>query len=131
MTTGVGIGVAAAPPASPTVPPVAYDGGGDRNWKFHAVEFWRGFAEMSVEFGKGVRDVVKQSVMRDDSFVVKNFGPPARKVRKELKFLNEYLPEDRDPVHSWSVIFVVLFFVVAGLDFALCFGLNFVRFCFF
>ncbi|WOG87565.1 hypothetical protein DCAR_0206794 [Daucus carota subsp. sativus] len=116
VTDGVRIGVAAAPPAMPTVPPaVPYGGGVDRNWKFHAVEFWRGFAEMSVEFGKGVRDVMKQSVMRDDSFLVKNFGPPVRKVRKELKFLNEYLPEDRDPVHSWSVIFVVLFFVIAAL----------------
>lgn len=89
------------------------------------MEFWRGFAEMSVEFGKGVRDVVKQSVMRDDSFLVKNFGPPVKKVRKELKFLNDYLPEDRDPAHSWSVIFVVLFFVVAGLNFAFSFRFEF------
>ena len=132
VTDGVRIGVAAAPPAMPTVPPaVPYGGGVDRNWKFHAVEFWRGFAEMSVEFGKGVRDVMKQSVMRDDSFLVKNFGPPVRKVRKELKFLNEYLPEDRDPVHSWSVIFVVLFFVIAGLNFVYALiWFEFARFCF-
>lgn len=66
---------------------------------------------------------LKQSVMRDDSFLVKNFGPPVKKVRKELKFLNEYLPEDRDPVHSQSVVFVVFFFVVACFHFALYYNL--------
>ncbi|KAK3011767.1 hypothetical protein RJ639_012433 [Escallonia herrerae] len=30
-----------------------------------------------------------------------------------MRFLNEYLPEDRDPAHSWSVVLVVLFLAVA------------------
>ncbi|GKB43803.1 hypothetical protein Tco_0888745, partial [Tanacetum coccineum] len=30
-----------------------------------------------------------------------------------FKFLNRYLPEDRDPMHSWSVISVVFALVLA------------------
>ncbi|KAH0747034.1 hypothetical protein KY285_008691 [Solanum tuberosum] len=85
------------------------------NWKFHAVEFAKGFAEMSVEFGKGVRDVLKQSVIREDSILVRKVGPLCCKVCRRLSFLNEYLPEDRDPAHAWSVIFFVLFLASAVL----------------
>ncbi|KAK1375956.1 hypothetical protein POM88_032149 [Heracleum sosnowskyi] len=64
---------------------VSYGGGVDRNWKFHAVEFWRGFAEMNVEFGKGVRDVVKQSLMRDDLFLVSPYVGHRRRLRAPAK----------------------------------------------
>ncbi|XP_055833864.1 uncharacterized protein LOC129902571 [Solanum dulcamara] len=90
-------------------------GRGAENWKFHAVEFAKGFAEMSVEFGKGVRDVLKQSVIREDSILVRKVGVPCYKVCRRLSFLNEYLPEDRDPAHAWSVIFFVLFLASAVL----------------
>ncbi|KAF3643428.1 putative ATP synthase subunit d, mitochondrial-like [Capsicum annuum] len=85
------------------------------NWKYHAVEFAKGFAEMSVEFGKGVRDVLKQSVIKEDSILVKKIGPPFVKVCGRFSFLNEYLPEDRDPAYAWSVIFFVLFLASAVL----------------
>lgn len=84
------------------------------SWKFHLVEFAKGFGEMSVEFGKGVRDVVKQSILREDSVIMKRFGGPCRKVCLKLRFLNEYLPEDRDPVHAWTVILFVYFIVFLG-----------------
>lgn len=105
----------------PRVPPyVAGAGVGFRgnvsteDWRFHATEFAKGVAELSVEFGKGCRDVVKQSILRDDSFVVRNFSGPCKSVCTKLKFLNQYLPEDRDPMHSWSVISVVFAVVIAG-----------------
>lgn len=79
------------------------------SWKFHLVEFAKGFGEMSMEFGKGVRDVVKQSILREDSVIVKRFRGPCQKVGRKLRFLNEYLPEDRDPVHAWTVILFVSF----------------------
>ncbi|XP_060170171.1 uncharacterized protein LOC132600796 [Lycium barbarum] len=85
------------------------------NWKFHAVEFAKGFGEMSVEFGKGVRDVLKQSVIKEDSILVRKIGVPCYKVCRRLSFLNEYLPEDRDPAHAWSVILFVLFIASAVL----------------
>ncbi|CAI9105206.1 OLC1v1004079C1 [Oldenlandia corymbosa var. corymbosa] len=78
------------------------------DWKYHAVEFAKGFAEMSVEFGKGVRDVVKQSIFREDSVIVQKLKGPCGLVCRKLRFLNEYLPEDRDPVHSWTAILLVL-----------------------
>lgn len=93
------------------------------NWKYHAVEFAKGFAEMSVEFGKGVRDVLKQSVIKEDSILVKKIGPPFVKVCGRFSFLNEYLPEDRDPAYAWSVIFFVLFLASAGKHYDL--AMNF------
>lgn len=89
------------------------------SWKFHLVEFAKGFGEMSMEFGKGVRDVVKQSILREDSFIMKRFGGPCRKVCGKLRFLNEYLPEDRDPVHAWTVILFVYFIVFIGNSYLL------------
>ncbi|PSR89990.1 Lysophospholipase BODYGUARD 4 precursor [Actinidia chinensis var. chinensis] len=91
-------------------------GGGEAvDWKDHAAEFAKGLVEMSVEFGRGCRDVVKQSVLTKDSYVMRNFGEPCAKFCARLRFLNEYLPEDRDPVHAWSVIFSVLIVAIAAL----------------
>ncbi|XP_052180262.1 uncharacterized protein LOC127793548 [Diospyros lotus] len=85
------------------------------DWKNNAVEFIKGLAEMSMEFGRGCRDVVKQSVLGRDSYLVKKFGGPCEEVCAKLRFLNEYLPEDRDPVHSWTVILFVSFVAIAVL----------------
>lgn len=93
------------------VPRVSKDG----DWRFHATEFAKGVAELSVEFGKGCRDVVKQSILRDDSFVVRNLGGPCKSACMKLRFLNEYLPEDRDLMHSWSVVSFVFAVVIAVL----------------
>lgn len=83
--------------------------GEEDNWKLHVVEFAKGVGEMSVELGKGVRDVVNQNLLREDSFLVRKLRGPCKRVRERLRFLNEYLPEDRDPVHAWSVILSVAF----------------------
>ncbi|PON35100.1 Alpha/beta hydrolase fold [Trema orientale] len=95
----------------------------------HAMEFLKGVAEMSVEFGKGCRDIVKQSLANRDSFLVRKFGKESyvrrriggacEKVRRRLRFFNEYLPEDKDPVHSWSVIFLVAVLAFAVLNFTM------------
>ncbi|KAF7119278.1 hypothetical protein RHSIM_Rhsim13G0092400 [Rhododendron simsii] len=91
-------------------------GGGEaEDWKYHAAEFAKGLAEMSVEFGRGVRDVVRQSLLAKDSYFVRNFGEPCAKACERLRFLNEYLPEDRDPVHSWTVVFFVAVVALAVL----------------
>lgn len=94
-------------------------GGGGRgeaeDWKYHAAEFAKGVAEMSVEFGRGVRDVVKQSLLTKDSYFMRNIGEPCVKFCERLRFLNEYLPEDRNPVHSWSVILFVAVVAIAAL----------------
>ncbi|KAL3850758.1 hypothetical protein ACJIZ3_012640 [Penstemon smallii] len=90
----------------------AQDGG---DWRFQVAEFAKGAAEMSVEFGKGVRDVLKQSILRDDSVIMRKFVAPCAKILGRLRFLNQYLPEDRDPVLAWSVVACVCFFAIAAL----------------
>ena len=83
-------------------------------------EFMKGVAEMTVEFGKGCRDIVKQSLVNEDSYIVRSFGRDSyvgRRVGrlcKKLSFFNEYLPEDKDPLHAWSVIFIVSLLAFAG-----------------
>ncbi|KAI3450519.1 hypothetical protein Pfo_007184 [Paulownia fortunei] len=85
------------------------------DWRFQVAEFTKGAAEMSVELGKGVRDVVKQSILREDSVIIRKFKGPCVKICGKLRFLNEHLPEDRDPVHAWSVIACVWVFALAAL----------------
>ncbi|KAK7262360.1 hypothetical protein RJT34_29929 [Clitoria ternatea] len=82
-----------------------------------AREFMVGVAEMTVELGKGCRDIVKQSLVNEDSYIVKNLGrdsyigkrvrEPCAKLLAKLSFFNQFLPEDKDPLHAWSVIFLV------------------------
>ncbi|XP_027347154.1 uncharacterized protein LOC113858636 isoform X2 [Abrus precatorius] len=82
-----------------------------------AREFMVGVAEMTVEFGKGCRDIVKQSFVNDDSYIIRNLGrdsyigrrvrEPCVKLFSKLSFFNDYLPEDKDPLHAWFVIFFV------------------------
>lgn len=97
------------------------------NWTDVVREFMRGVGEMSVAFGKGCRDIVRQSLVREDSFLVRNFGKeswigrriagPYGKVCRRLKVFSEHLlPEDKDPVHAWSVILCVFVLALAVLS---------------
>ncbi|KAG9144052.1 hypothetical protein Leryth_013928 [Lithospermum erythrorhizon] len=102
------------PPYHAGAPP-AEGGGSGGDWRYQAVEFMKGVGEMSVEFGKGVRDVVKQNIVRNDSVIVRKMRGPCTRVIGNLRFLNEYLPEDRDPLHAWCVILFVAFLAFAAL----------------
>ncbi|KAF6150525.1 hypothetical protein GIB67_030326 [Kingdonia uniflora] len=77
--------------------------------------FLKASGEMLLELGKGVKDVVKQSLGNEDSYVVQKFGGPCAKVSERLRFLNEYLPEDRDPAYAWPVVFFVFIIALAVL----------------
>jgi hypothetical protein len=87
-------------------------------------EFMIGVTEMAVEFGKGCRDIVKQSLVNEDSYIVRKLGRdsyigkkvkgPCAKLFAKLSVFNEYLPEDKDPIHAWSVIFFVSVLAFAG-----------------
>ncbi|XP_022752453.1 uncharacterized protein LOC111301214 isoform X2 [Durio zibethinus] len=96
------------------------------NFKDVVREFMRGLLEMSVEFGRGCKDVVQQSLVTEDSFLVRNFGKdsyigkkikvPCDNVLRRLRLFNEYLvPEDKDPFHAWSVILFVFVLALAVL----------------
>ena len=77
---------------------------------------------MAVAFGKGCRDIARQSLGNRDSVVVRSFekvkesyfGKRVTKLRGKLRFMNEYLPEDKEPVHAWSVILVVAVLTFSG-----------------
>lgn len=81
-----------------------------------AKEFLGAWGEMLWELGKGFRDIVQQSLITEDSFVVQKLGKPCAKVTGRLKFLNEYLPEDRDPALAWPVILFVFMLALAALS---------------
>ncbi|KAJ8751535.1 hypothetical protein K2173_016769 [Erythroxylum novogranatense] len=89
-------------------------------------EFLKGAAEMSVQFAVGCKDVVVQSIGREDSFIVKNFGRrscigkivgcASDRICRNLKMFNEYLPEDKDPLHTFLVICLVFFLALVVLS---------------
>lgn len=75
----------------------------------------KAWAEMVVELGRGCKDVVQQSLLTEDSYIVKKTRGPLAEVSERLRFFNEYLPEDRDPLHAWSVLFCVFILTLAVL----------------
>ncbi|CAN8270043.1 unnamed protein product [Cochlearia groenlandica] len=84
--------------------------------------FIKSWGEMLMDLTMGCKDVVKQMVFvsddGEDSFVVRKLRKPAAKVSKKLSFLNEYLPEDRDPVLAWPVILFVFLLALTVLSFS-------------
>ncbi|KAH0943966.1 hypothetical protein HID58_003603 [Brassica napus] len=73
--------------------------------------FMKSWGEMLMDLAVGCKDVVQQTLVSEDSVVVRKLRKPAAK----LRFLNEYLPEDRDPAHAWPVIFFVFLIALAGI----------------
>lgn len=82
--------------------------------------FLKASAEMLGELGRGCRDVAVQSLGNEDSFVLRKLGGPWKLVSGRLSFLNEYLPEDRDPVHAWPVVISVFLIAFAGVSLVNC-----------
>lgn len=82
--------------------------------KDKAKGFVMAWGEILLEFGRGCRDIAQQSVLTEDSYLVRKFRRPYAKVSGSLKYLNVFLPEDRDPAHAWSVIFLVFILALAG-----------------
>ncbi|KAG8376521.1 hypothetical protein BUALT_Bualt09G0072000 [Buddleja alternifolia] len=78
--------------------------------------FAEAWGEMVLELGRGCRDVVQQTILTEDSYIVKKTRGPLAEVSEKLRFLNEFLPEDRDPVHVWPVIFFVFILALAVLN---------------
>ncbi|KAJ4870266.1 alpha/beta-Hydrolases superfamily protein [Raphanus sativus] len=75
--------------------------------------FMKSWGEMLMDLAVGCKDVAQQTLVSEDSVVVRKLRKPAAK----LSFLNEYLPEDRDPAHAWPVIFFVFLIALAALSF--------------
>ncbi|XP_072958876.1 uncharacterized protein [Typha angustifolia] len=72
--------------------------------------------EMMTELGKGCWEIAKQGLAEaEDAYVVKKLRGPVMEAAERLSFLNEYLPEDRDPVHAWSVVICVFLIAFVAL----------------
>lgn len=92
----------------------------------HIAEFLKATAEIAVAFGKGCRDVVRQSLVKEDSYIGRNFGKcssfvrrriggPLKRVCQKLRVFNGFIPEDKDPLHVWAVVFFVSAVAFAGI----------------
>lgn len=90
-------------------------GGGGEGWKEQAKEFLSAAAELAAELGRGCRDIARQSLASEElSAAVKRLAGPCAAVSRRLRFLNEYLPEDKDPVHAWPVVVFVFLLALSG-----------------
>ncbi|XP_042505888.1 uncharacterized protein LOC122082413 [Macadamia integrifolia] len=114
--TDDGIGVAATATGFGGAEGLEGDAAEAESFKDQFKGFLTASAEMLLELGRGCRDVVLQNFWNEDSYIVRKFGGPLAKVSSRLSFLNEYLPEDRDPVHAWPVIFFVFIIALAALN---------------
>ncbi|XP_058216183.1 uncharacterized protein LOC131327175 isoform X2 [Rhododendron vialii] len=90
--------------------------GESESFKDHVKGFAKAWGEMVFELGKGCKDIVVQNYLTEDSYAVRKLRGPVAKVSGRLRYLNEYLPEDRDPFHAWSVIILVFFLAFAVLN---------------
>ncbi|KAL3536307.1 hypothetical protein ACH5RR_004768 [Cinchona calisaya] len=77
--------------------------------------FAKAWGEMVVGFGRGCKDVVQQTLLTEDSYIVKKTRGPLSEVSERLRFFNQYLPEDRDPLLAWPVIFFVFILALSVL----------------
>ncbi|KAL5059953.1 hypothetical protein RYX36_031557 [Vicia faba] len=90
---------------------------GEESLKEHAVGFLMAWCEILMEFGRGCRDIIlQQNFLNEDSYVVKKLSGPWSKVSKRLRFLNDFLPEDRDPVQAWSIVLTVFLLAFAAIS---------------
>lgn len=121
--TGETIGVSSLPPFTATKSTAAMAAGVEsdqyerqppESLKEQATEFLKSWCEMVLELGRGCKDILQQTVVTEDSFIVQKLGGPVAKASGRLRFLNEFLPEDRDPVHAWPVIFFVFILALSG-----------------
>ncbi|KAK9733445.1 hypothetical protein RND81_04G067900 [Saponaria officinalis] len=86
----------------------------DEDLKDKIKGFAKAWGELLIDLSIGCKDIVQQSLSAEDSYVVKKFGPYLSRVSSNLGFLNEYLPEDRDPLHAWPVVFFVFILALAA-----------------
>ncbi|KZV35085.1 hypothetical protein F511_04390 [Dorcoceras hygrometricum] len=90
--------------------------GGRESLKDQIKGFAAAWGEMVVELGRGLRDVVQQTVLTEDSYAVKRMRGPMAQVAERVKYLNEFLPEDRHPLHVWAVFLFVFMIALAVLN---------------
>ncbi|WOL01920.1 hypothetical protein Cni_G10639 [Canna indica] len=70
--------------------------------------FLRATGELLTELGRGCWDIAQQSLVgAEDTYVGRKVKGHCAAVSRKLGFLNEFLPEDRDPAHAWPIVICV------------------------
>lgn len=83
--------------------------------------FTKAWGEMLMELMRGCRDVVQQSgLFNEESYIVKKTKAPFDQVSRKLSVFNDFLPEDRHPVHAWPLIFFVFILALSGNFYIYC-----------
>ncbi|XP_042416417.1 uncharacterized protein LOC122005448 [Zingiber officinale] len=95
-----------------------YEEGGrtrsEENFKEKMMGFVMATGEMLRELGRGCWDIAQQSLEGvEETYVGRQVRGHWDAVSGRLEFLNEYLPEDRDPAQAWPIVIAV--FLVALL----------------
>lgn len=90
--------------------------GSGESFKDQAMGFMMAWCEILMEFARGCRDIVQQNFLNENSYVVRKLRGPCAKASKSLRFLNAFLPEDRDPFQAWSVVFFVFILALAAIS---------------
>ncbi|KAK7393577.1 hypothetical protein VNO78_22135 [Psophocarpus tetragonolobus] len=88
----------------------------EESFKEQVLGFVMAWCEILVELGRGFGDILRQNLINQDSYLVKKFGGPFSKLSNRFCFLNDFLPEDRDPLHAWSVVFFVFILALLAIS---------------
>jgi hypothetical protein len=87
----------------------------EEGWAQQAKGFAESTAEMLRELGRGLWDVAAQSLAgAEDSELGRRLRKRAAATGERLSFMNEYLPEERDPVRCWLIVAAVSFVTLLG-----------------
>ncbi|CAN1274863.1 hypothetical protein LINPERPRIM_LOCUS15540 [Linum perenne] len=112
MTFGpAGYNEVAATATPETEPPKS-----EESLKVQVTEFAKAWGELLLDLGKGCKDIAEQNLLDKNSFVVQKIGKPIAKVSGRLAFMNDFLPEDRNPAHAWPVVFFVFLLALSALS---------------
>ncbi|CAN0926821.1 hypothetical protein LINGRAHAP2_LOCUS35543 [Linum grandiflorum] len=87
----------------------------EESFKEQVTEFAKAWGELLLDLAKGCKDIAEQNLLDKNSFVVQKIGKPIAKVSGRLAFMNDFLPEDRNPVHAWPVVFFVFLLALSAL----------------
>ncbi|XP_062210879.1 uncharacterized protein LOC133912248 [Phragmites australis] len=86
------------------------EGREEEGWAQQVRGFAESTAEMLLVLGRGLWDIAAQSLASaEDSELARRLRRRAAAAGKRLSFMNEYLPEERDPVRCWLVVAAVAF----------------------
>ncbi|XP_062003658.1 uncharacterized protein LOC133721139 [Rosa rugosa] len=111
------IGISTASFAAPTAGHVSgYSPEQSESLKDQVKGFAMAWGEILLDLGRGCKDIVQQSFLTEDSYIVRKLETPCAKASAKLRYLNEFLPEDRDPAHAWLVILFVFILALTAIS---------------